>query len=77
MHKRRLGMAPYTVIAWLVLGLRCYLCLEGIRMIRKLWVLLLLLSLILIFSSLLLPRSLEFVSLTVGFFLAMLGAASK
>jgi len=44
---------------------------------RKLWAVLLLLGLILVISSIALPKALEFVSLSIGFFLAMLGAASK
>jgi hypothetical protein len=44
---------------------------------RKLWAVLLLLGLVLIISSIALPKSLEFVSLSIGFFLAMLGVASK
>ena len=47
------------------------------RMRRKLWVVLLSLGLILVISSITIPKALEFVSLSIGFFLAMLGAASK
>ena len=44
---------------------------------RKLWAILLLLGLVLVIYSIALPKALEFVSLSIGFFLAMLGAASK
>lgn len=46
-------------------------------MSRKLWAVLLLLGLVLVISSIALPKALEFVSLSIGFFLAMLGAANK
>lgn len=44
---------------------------------RKIGAVLLLLGLVLVISSIALPKALEFVSLSIGFFLAMLGAASK